>query len=238
MTAAAANGVTVSDLVKAIRQGREHPAATVTVWREAPLTGSVQVVGAHPGAGASAVAIATADALAATGLAVSLVDAAPRPDAFGAAEIEVQPLVPGSRAGRRGGVTVLRDVLPRDWPNAPATVIDGDVGSPLTRVVVCRATLPSLALAEQLMRGDSPLAVVGIHRWPKAVRDALGERIRRASDSNRVVFFPHHRDLELLGVDASRTPTALLSAGTLLADLLWPMDREPARPRRQKGSRR
>jgi hypothetical protein len=231
--------VTVTDLVAAVRrQQNSRPIAPTPASATQPEL-SVCIVAAHPGAGATAVAVATADALAASGQEVTLLDGADSPDAFGAVEVEIDSGTPGLRVGRRGLATVVR----RDAGGLDSTagesvmVIDGDIGTCVHRAIVCRPTLPSVGKAERLLTDGSLLAVVGASRWPPTVHASLGPAAKRATDGNRVVFFPHHRGVEIRGVDAEPTPMALLKGGSRLIELIWP-DLVVPGSRRRKGLRR
>ncbi len=240
MTTVLDNPVTVTDLVAAVRR-QQAPRPTRPAQPSPSLTSrSVCIVGAHPGAGATAVAVAATDALAAAGQRVTLVDTAVAPDAFGAVEVEIDSGTPGLRSGRRGSATVVRpDAAGLDAvPESSVMVIDGDLGTSTHRVIVCRPTLPSVGRAERLLNDGSLLAVLGGARWPKVVYLSLGPTVVQAADSGRVVFFPRNRDIEVRGVDPEPTPTTLLAAGSRLIGLLWPHLVGPAFPHRRKGLRR
>ena len=240
MTTILDNPVTVTDLVAAVRR-QQAPRPAAVAQPSARLTSrSVCIVGAHPGAGATAVAVAATDALTATGQEVTLLDGAVTPDAFGAVEVEIDSGTPGLRSGRRGLATVVRpDAAGLDVaPEASVVVIDGDLGTSTHRVVVCRPTLPSVGKAERFLTDDSLLAVLGAARWPQVVRASLGPTAMQAADNGRVVFFPRNRDLEIHGVDPEPTPAALLASGFRLIEFLWPHFAGPARPHRRKGLRR
>jgi hypothetical protein len=223
MTTLAREEVSVVDLVAAIR--RQAPSQVQPGTEPDPTWGpdSVGVVGAHPGAGATAVAVALVDVLARCGRPATLVDLAPAPDAFTAAECEVDSGCAAWRAGRRGEVQLLRRRGPAlgALPAIGPTVVDG-AQRPLDReVLVCRPTLPSVRRAEAVSGRAAAVAVVGASRWPKPVAASLGPSLAAASRSGRVVFVPHSRHLEVNGVDAEPTPSHVVAAVGRLAELLW-----------------
>lgn len=238
MTTVLEGEVTVADLVAAVRRQQ----ASAPVLTSQPASGqpqrSVSIVAAHPGAGATAVAVAMSDALATRGQQVTLVDGAETPDAFGSVEVEIDSGSVGLRAGKRGHATVLRwgTGVPATVPRYSVLVTDGGIASCQDRVIVCRPTLPSTDKAERLLEEGSLLAVVGASRWPAVVMASLGQSTRRAADRGQVVFFPRHRRVEIHGVHGP-TPSNLLAAGSRLIDVVWP---DPAAPhsRRWKGARR
>ena len=239
MSATVTEAVSVSDLVAAVRR-QQVPRPTISPEAGAPPIRGACVAGAHPGAGATTVAVALADALNAIGRPGTLLDLAPSPDAFAAAEYEVDSRVPGWRAGRRGQTQVLR----RRTHEAGAPkfsndlVVDGRMESLQSRVLVCRATLPSVRRADTDLPDDAVLAVVGCNRWPKVVAASLGPTLQRAMNDGRIVFFPHDRDLELNGVDAEPLPSSARAAGRHVIELLWPDLVGPSAPHRWKGRRR
>src|SRR3954452_12846167 len=107
VSATVTEAVSVSDLVAAVRrQQAPRPASPPRVGAY-PIRGA-SVVSAHPGAGATTVAVALADALDAIGRPGTLLDLAPSPDAFAGAECEVDSRVLDCRAGRRGQTQVRR----------------------------------------------------------------------------------------------------------------------------------
>jgi len=238
MTTALDCPVTVTELVAAVRQQQVRRPAVAAAPPAGPTSRSVSVVGAHPGAGATAVSVAITDALAAIGQEVTLVDWAATPDAFGCAEVEVESGSVGLRAGRRRNAFIVRsEGAYADTVLEPAiSVVDGHHGG-AKPVVVCRATLPSVGKAEQFVTDESLLAVLGAVRWPKVVAASLGPMISHAVEGGRVVFFPHHRALEIHGADPEPTPTSLLAAGSRLIELLWPDLLGRAPKNRWKGSR-
>jgi hypothetical protein len=240
MTALAREEVSVVDLVAAIR--RQAPSQVQPGTDPSPTWGpdTVGVVGAHPGAGATAVAVALVDVLARCGRPATLVDLAPAPDAFTASECEVDSGNAAWRAGRRGEAQLLRRRGPAVGALRAAgpTVVDGAQG-PLDReVLVCRPTLPSVRRAEPVSGRAALIAVVGASRWPKPVAASLGPSLAAASRSGRVIFVPHSRHLEVNGVDAEPTPSHVVAAVGRLAEHLWSdLGGEPSRPR-WRGLRR
>jgi hypothetical protein len=243
VTTLAREEVNVVDLVAAIR--RQSPSQVQPDTDPGPTWGpdTVGVVGAHPGAGATAVAVALVDVLARCGRPATLVDLAPAPDAFTAAECEVDSGNAAWRAGRRGEAQLLRrrgpaaDAVPATGPTCP-TVVDGAQGPLGREVLVCRPTLPSVRRAEPVSGRATLVAVVGAARWPKPVAASLGPSLAAASRSGRMVFVPHSRHLEVNGVDAEPTPPHVVAAVGRLAELLWgDLDGAPSRPR-WRGLRR
>ena len=239
MSTTVTEAVSVSDLVAAVRR-QQAPRLAPPVPVGAPQNRGACVLGAHPGAGATTVAVALVDALDAMGHPGTLLDLAPSPDAFAAAECEVDSRVPGWRAGRRGQTRVLRrrthEAKAREF--STDLVVDGQLESLKSLVVVCRATLPSVRRADADLADGAVLAVVGSSRWPKVVAASLGPSLQRAADDGRVVFVPHDRDLELYGVDVEPLPASAHAAGRRIIELLWPDLANSSSPRRWKGHRR
>ncbi|KRA37936.1 hypothetical protein ASD81_04430 [Nocardioides sp. Root614] len=203
----------------------------------------VNVVGAHPGAGATAVAVALADAFAEIDHPVTLLDLAHEPDAFAGAEYEVEAAEAGWRAGRRGRTHVLRprapNVSPGDRPEPMSdVVIDSWADATEHVVVTCRATLPSLRRVETSIRPGEVVAVVGVSRWPKVVGASLGPQVRRAMEDGRVVFVPFDRGLAISGIDAEPMPRSIRAAGRRLIEILWPDLAGSNSSERAKGGRR
>ncbi|WP_460818644.1 hypothetical protein [Nocardioides korecus] len=117
-------------------------------------------------------------------------------------------------------------------------VVDGQLESLKSLILVCRATLPSVRRADAALADGAVLAVVGSSRWPKVVAASLGPSLQRAADDGRVVFVPHDRDLELYGVDVEPLPASAHAAGRRIIELLWPDLANSSSPRRWKGHRR
>lgn len=139
MTITAGGPVTVSDLVAAVREqqdgGAAHATLATSVTPETPprtASPSLLVVASHAGAGATAVSVALADALAAalsdaTGRSareVHLIDGAPteRSGMLAATDRDMANVGSSWRMGRRKAVRVLRPVhsmSPSDLPPLP-----------------------------------------------------------------------------------------------------------------------
>lgn len=184
----ATSAVTVSDLVLALReqQGVPNPMRRAADRGLEPAVGEGErarrwiVLSAHPGAGASTVAVAISEAVDAASQRdehVVLVDLAD-PEASGLTAtpgVEVASPADGWRAGRRGQVTVLRPVgsasqvdrLPADvWSEAGLAVVDVGrswpwcvdlleaqslLGQRSQVVLVCRASVPGVRFAERAL---------------------------------------------------------------------------------------
>ena len=201
------------------------------------------VLGAHPGAGASTVALALSEAVAATGRRAHLVELAPpaRSGLVAAATAELGEDNSGRwRRGTRG--EVLIDRLLEDpagdevrWPEVPAsdretvsvvdlgscdaTLLDGPAWVDAELVVVCRATVPGVRRAEQALsrlRRPAPVAVVGPARWPGAVRASAGARLAERRRGGLVVPVPLDRGLELTGVCGEPLSRRLAASGRAL----------------------
>jgi len=216
--------------------------------------GRVVVLGAHPGAGASTVALALAEAVAAGGRLAHLIECAPPARsgllAAAGAELGADGLW---RRGVRGQVVIDRLTGEGDpaagWPVDPAgdrpgvTIVDLGVhagpfldgaaaGSPLhdgPLVVVARATVPGLRRAEHVLHrlGRAvPVAVVGPPRWPGPVRSSAGLRLAERRRAGQVVAVPLDRALEVTGVHSGPLSKRLAASGrALLAVLDAPPDR-------------
>ena len=215
----------------------------------------VVVVGAHPWAGTSIVALAIADAVADLGAAkVRLVDTSSpvHSGLVGVTDRELGVFERDWRAGQRGHVTVERPaVLGSDrldvsafrvTPGVP-TVVDAAQSlaratwlGHLTRrarvVVVARATVPGLRQAELLLAeivGEPLLVAVGVRRLHRGVVPPGSRRVAAAYDAGRLVCVPHDRRLAVFGADESPLPRSVLRAGGEIARLLWPKDAEEDR---------
>jgi hypothetical protein len=240
VSATVTEAVSASDLVAAVRRQQAPRPASPPQVGASPIRGA-SVVSAHPGAGATTVAVALADALDAIGRPGTLLDLAPSPDAFAAAECEVDSRVPGWRAGRRGQTQVLRRrTHEADAPkfSSDLVVVDGRMESLKSRVLVCRATLPSVRRADADLPHGAVLAVVGCSRWPKVVAASLGPSLQHAMNDGRIVFVPQDPDLELYGIDAEPMPSSARAAGRHVIELLWPDLAGPSSPHRWRGRRR
>lgn len=205
------------------------------------------VLAAHAGAGASTVALALADAIAATGRIAALVDTAPPlrsglvatttaeygADATGAWRRGVRAM-PGSSditLDRRAGA-----LPPQGWPAAAGGSVVVDLGQPdqgnlallgqagCRVVVVCRLTVPGVRLLEQTLAGlpDSAVVVaaVGNGKWPGHVVASQGPRLRALRADRRVVAVPIERRLEVTGPTNSPLPKSVLAAGRAILGLI------------------
>ena len=210
------------------------------------------VVGAHPWAGTSSVALALADqASSRQGLTV-LLDTAP-PEASGLIAVSRRELPPrdGWAVGARGAMEVRRPL--RSDRDRQAAVTDGgevfvdagchddcrfDWDGHAGVVLVCRATIPGLRFAEvALHRLGVPgaiLAAVGHRRIPRVVAASAGPRVSELLASGRVVCFDHDRRLATEGLDDRPLPRSLLTAASRLLDVL---ERDAATVTRNEGCR-
>lgn len=208
----------------------------------------VAVVGAHGGAGASTVAVTTADA-AAAGRAVHLVSFAPPAQCGLAGVPDTEFGVDDSgawRRGRRGNALVIDRPSGEhrgqaDWPVPPfepdLTIVDGCELSwlrtaaaqtrPRAVVLVCRGTVPGVQQAEHAL-GDLTtlalpvlLATIGPRRTPGAVRSATGPLLRELQrTAGRAVTVPLDRHLSVSGPSSGPLPRSVAAAGrALLAHL-------------------
>ena len=221
--------VTIEDLIAAVRlQQARLPALA---WRppDAPGCLALAVHSAHPGAGASTVAVALTAALDDRGEVDStLVDLATDDDLGATEAIQVRADLGllGWSGGRRGGARIVRPVeSPKGTDHLVGNVvIDArDRGRNFDLdVLVCRATVPSVGRAESILMEDRArvIAVVGASKWPPAVRSSLGPQLDAARSSGGVVFFPHEAALEVNGLSAEPLPTSTIRAAGRLLDLL------------------
>jgi hypothetical protein len=195
------------------------------------------VMGAHPWAGTSTVALALADRASRGDEHVVIVDAAGRADSglLTVAEREL-PACEGWAMGVRGAVQVRRPLSVKASPG-PATPNDGLVlvdagcrdetlmesGDASGVVVVCRATVPGLRSAEvalhRLGARGVVLAVVGARRLPNVVRGTAGLRVSELLATGRVVCFDHDRRLAVEGPDDRPLPRTLLASAGRVMDL-------------------
>jgi hypothetical protein len=218
--------VAVADLVSAVR--RQRSGTTTPAWIAERSSGCLtRVRGAQPGAGASTVAVALADAVTDGGV-VTVVDLAVD-DAFGvSASIDARAdlALRGWSGGRRGRVRVVRplddvagaDAIPghvivdtQDW----VWHVDSDV-------LVTRATVPSVLRAEGALadRSADAIAVVGASKWPAAARACFGPRLKAMDVQKRIVFFASESELEINGLSAEPLPASMARAARRLLDLL------------------
>jgi hypothetical protein len=196
------------------------------------------VMGAHPWAGTSSVALALADQSCSRHGRTILRDTAP-PEASGLLAVARRELPPrdGWAVGARGSVEVRRAVC-ADSDRQPATAGDGKVfvdagvhdpgrvdrDANAGVVLVCRATIPGLRFAEvALHRLGVPgvvLAAVGHRRLPRVVEGSGGPGLAELLASGRVVCFDHDRRLATEGLDDRPLPKTLLASASRLLDVL------------------
>ncbi|MCW2764836.1 MAG: uncharacterized protein JWO11_795 [Nocardioides sp.] len=246
-----APAATVAELVGAVRRHGHSSSDDGGTGRDASSVRPLLVVAAHPGAGATTVAVALADALGVsdTGGGVELIDAAPSETSglIGVAQREVVGPNGEWRAGQRGTVVVRRPTLspqslgelPQLLALAPGARAVIDAGSAvhgldvdpatLSRdfdvLLVCRATVPGVRLAEgalKLLPVLPPVAVVGARHWPSVVQASLGPILAEVVDDGRAVLIPTDRDLQVRGVGADPLPRPVVAAAARLAELIWP----------------
>ncbi|WP_092195850.1 hypothetical protein [Blastococcus tunisiensis] len=222
----------------------------------------ITVVAAHAGAGASTVALAISDAVAATDRRVHLVETAHpcRSGLVAAASTELGTDATGAwRRGSRDRVTIDRRVAdgePGGWPVLPigeepsVTVLD--LGLPASQnlarlaadrtrtVVVCRPTVPGVRLTEhvlsQLAERPVVVAVVGPARWTQAVKASSGSRLRELRSCGLVARVPIDRRLQTTGLTGDRLPKGVEAAGRSLAALLMPAVPPQSRHRHRAAS--
>ena len=203
----------------------------------------VVVLAAHGGAGASTVALALAEAVAAAGRFAHLVECAPPPRSglLAAATAELGLDASGHwRRGTRGDVVIDRltgDAGPVELrsPADPAsdregmTIVDAGTDGPpdgcadAPLLVVCRATVPGVRRAEHLLHRLAPpvsVAVVGPSRWLGPVRASVGPRLAERRRAGQLVAVPLDRGLELTGVHGAPLPRPLAASGRALLAVL------------------
>ncbi|RZU30867.1 hypothetical protein [Blastococcus saxobsidens] len=229
-------------------------------WTRARVGGRVVlVVAGHAGAGASTVALALAEGLAADRR-VQLVDySEPARSGLSAAPtIELGTDAAGWRCGRRGRLDVVRLARhPADGALPPLPETDADatvvvdtgwsttcalldspgslVGCAL--VVVTRVTVPAVRQTEHVLAavgGEAAVAAVGPARWPRLVEASCGPRLREARSTGQVVPVPFDRRLQTAGLTGDRLPKSVAAAGRALAALVAPA----ASPRHRRPAAR
>ena len=234
-----------------------------------PPTGTawLAVVGAHRGAGASTVALATADAAAAAGRTVHLVSCALplQCGLVGVPDIELGVDDSGAwRRGRRGNAVLIdrssgqhRDTA--RWPLLPfepdLTIVDAcDLSwvraasahaRPLAVVLVCRQTVPGVQHAEsalgELAATSLPvlLATIGPRRTPGSVYSATGPLLLELRrTADRAVTVPLDRHLSLTGPSSGPLPRPVTAAGRALLAHLDSLEHHPVeRQQRSAPSR-
>lgn len=221
--------VTVEDLVAAVK--RQQAGLTALAWAPPDRPGELTlgIHGAHPGAGASTVAVALADALPRThGCDITLVDLA-EDDGYGAIEgmqTRTDLGLRGWTGGVRGPVRIVRPVVNPDVTDDVVGDVVIDVGERGwgfdLDVLVCRATVPGVRRAESVLMEQPArvVAVVGATKWPLPVRSSLGPHLHAASTAGGVVFFPREASLEVNGLTADPLPATTLRAAGRLLDFL------------------
>jgi hypothetical protein len=218
--------VAVADLVSAVR--RQRLGTTTPAWIANRANGSLtRVRGAHPGVGASTVAVALGDVATARDVA-TVVDLAVD-EGFGAsASIDARAdlALRGWSGGRRGRVRVVRpvdDVAAAEAIQGHVIVDTPDwVWHVDSDVLVTRATVPSVLRAEGALaaRSVDAIAVVGASRWPAAARACFGPRLKAMDAQKRIVFFPSESELEINGLSAEPLPASTARAARRLLELL------------------
>jgi hypothetical protein len=234
-------------------------------WTDAAGGSVILVLAGHAGAGASTVALAVAEELAASRRVQLLEYAEPARSGLAAAPmIELGMEGPWWRRGRRGRLDVYRLARrPADseLPSPPEMddaerLLVVDVGWSLTTalldapssiargaevVVVTRVTVPAVRQTEQLLAGiggEPVVATVGSARWPRAVEASCGPRLTELRSRGRVVRVPVDRRLEPAGLTGDRLPKPVAAAGQSLAALLVPPGApQPGHRRRRAPSR-
>lgn len=259
--ATAGSRLSVAQLQQALRAARDTAGIGGTEGRDAPVLPApnlsrvpappaggrrLVVLAAHPGAGASTVALVLAEAVAGTGRRAHLVEFAPpaRSGLLTAATAELgRDGSGGWRRGTRGDVVIDRPLEDPDgelsWPQVPAgeretvTVVDlgtydaglldGPGWADAALLVVCRATVPGLRRAEQTLHRlgrPAPVAVLGPARWPGPVRSSAGARLAERRRAGLVVAVPLDRALELTGVCREPLSRRLAASGRALLALM------------------
>ena len=120
------------------------------------------------------------------------------------------------------------------FPPAPAPeclrIVDlgaNDPPSDAAVIVVCRATIPGIRLAEAVLaRLSDPvaLAIVGPRRWPAALSASAGSRVRLLRGQQRIVAVPWDRRFAVSGLTADPLPKRLVNAGSRLLVIAYPTD--------------
>lgn len=249
--------MTMTDGPRSVRElqsaltGHRRPAA---VQQGAPslTSATALMLGAHPWAGATTVAVGLADAVGALGMGSALVDGAPhqRSGILSATEHELGSGPDGWRRATRRNVCVRRmemsplrpsDVLEPDLPAEWAVVVDagwdldelrpagGWLGSLLSTaqlVIVSRASVPAARHAEYWLttcgREDAVVVLVGERRLPAAVAATLGPALRQVHEAGRVISLPTDKKLAVEGLDGSPLRKPLAATLSRLAAILLP----------------
>jgi hypothetical protein len=217
------------------------------------------VLAAHPGAGASTVALALADALARV-QPVCLVEVAPTGRSGLAASTSAElgvDVTGGWRRGARGQVTVYRrasDDEPLAWPElrmgwfgvADIGVVEPQdlpaIADRVGVVIACRASIPGLQAADRLLGrlatgGPVAVAAVGSRRMSREAEASLGSRLRQLRLDGQTVLVPEDDRLRLTGPTSSPLPAPVALAGARLAELVGLAEADNRHQRRRKGAR-
>ena len=196
----------------------------------------VSVIAGHPGAGSSTVALALADAAAASGQSVHLLDPASpgRSGLVAAAAVELGTDPTGTwRRGRRTSIVIERraffhgesTVVPSGVVDDELTVLDlgcteRTTARAIPTIVVCRANVPGVRLVEQRLEelAGRPLlvAAVGPHGWAREVRASVGPRLTALQDTALVVNVPWDSRLDVTGLTDRPLPRPVVAAGAQL----------------------
>lgn len=218
---------------------------SAAVWE--PGERALPVLGCHPQAGTSALALGIAT-MAGRARVVECCSA----EASGLTAAATAELGAGSgwALGRRDGVHVARPsgvhltadelppplapppgtdltVLDLGWDTAHVLVTSGWLADQLTGtgvvVVVATATLPGLRRLETTLtlldRASAVVAVRGVarRRWPAWLAAELGPTTRRLEAEDRLVAVPHDKHLAGRGITTDPLPAPLLTA----AEAVW-----------------
>ncbi|MGH3630353.1 MAG: hypothetical protein ACRDRL_23285 [Sciscionella sp.] len=235
--------------------GASAPASAATSRGDVADLRVVAVLAAHPGAGASTVALAIAEAVA-PHRQVRLLECADgtRSGLAAASTEELGVDAAGWRHGRRGHLDVHRlagcvrsiDKLPAPptspelargeagllvvdvgWPARDALEVTGWLGDLITAglpVVVCRASVPGMHHAEQVLAQlgrPSLIAAIGPAHSSSAVTASCGPLLRQARADGRVVRVPTNRRLEATGVTTDPLPKPVVAAGKALGSRMF-----------------
>ena len=203
----------------------------------APGERCIVVVSAHAGAGASTVALGLADAAAADGTPVRLIDcAAAAESGLADAASEVVGIDRTGRwyRGRRGTVTIhhAADATLLGEAGCGLTVIDsgparsggpGALGGAIGVVLVCAATVPGLRQAEAALAaitGPVVLAAVGPRKWPGVVTASLGPTAAALRRDGRLVRVPLDRRLAAAGLTGDPLPRRVVAAARAILKVM------------------
>jgi hypothetical protein len=201
----------------------------------APGERCIVVLSAHAGAGGSMVALGLADAAAADGTPVRLIDCAAAAEsglADAASEVVGIDRTGQWYRGRRGTVTIHHAAdatLLGGEAGCGLTVIDsgparpGGLGGAIGVVLVCAATVPGLRQAEAALAaitGPVVLAAVGPRKWPGVVTASLGPTAAALRRDGRLVRVPLDRRLAATGLTGDPLPRRVAAAARAILQLL------------------